>query len=174
MSKAAIILIAFLLFIQTASFGQQRNTKANEIALYAYKLDTTTGKTDTLNFTLDSIEVKAQIQTNKIVAKCLFKQSKSILTIDLYSKERNLVFVNVKEQCPAMNDLFANTSFYYDKGQLFDEDYKCTVRPCLAYPVEKNSYEIFGYNPALTPGFPKAFVSHLYDRLKVQSSSISL
>ncbi|OQP47846.1 hypothetical protein A4H97_30515 [Niastella yeongjuensis] len=166
MRKASIIILSLLLFSQTYLFGQETNARRKAIDTYAYQLDTTKSSTDTITFLFDTIQVKAQVQNNRISATCLFKQSKSLLTINFYSRGNILVSVKVREQSPHMSDMFSNSSFYYDKGQLFDVEYFYTVRPCMAIPMDKSIYEQYGYNPNLNADFLKQFVLRLYGKIK--------
>lgn len=166
MHKATIIILALLLFSQTYLFGQKTNTRTNAIDIYAYQLDTTENSTDTITFLFDTIQVIAQVQNNRVSTTCFFKQSKSLLRINFYSRNNNLVSVKVKEQSPIMSDLYAYSAFYYDNGKLFDEDYFRTIRACMAIPMDKSIYELYGYNPNLNADFLKKFVLQLYDKLK--------
>jgi hypothetical protein len=166
MNKAAIIISSLILLTQSNLFGQQANAKTDPIDFYTYQLDTTISKADSISFLLDSIHVKAYVQKNKIIATCLFEKSKSLLTIYLYSKDNNLVAAKVQEQCPTMDDLHNYASFYYDKGKLLDNKYRWTVRPCMAVPMDKSIYELYGYNPNLNGDFLKKFVVLVYEKLK--------
>lgn len=169
MHKTSISIILLVLIAQINLFGQKGNPNTREIDRYSYQLDTIKSKTDTINFIVDSIQVKAQIQENKIVATCFFEQSKSLLTVNFYSKEKFLVKVNVKEQSPRLDDLFASTTYYYNSGELFDQNFSCTIRPCMAVSINNSIYELYGYNPNLNTSFLKKFVLLLYDKIKQQS-----
>ena len=173
MRKATIIILSLFLFSQTYLFGQKTNAKKNSIDMYAYQLDTTERSTVTITFLFDTIQVTAQVQNNKVSATCFFKQSKSLLTINFYSRCNNLVSVKAKEQSPTMSDMYAYSAFYYDNGKLFDEDYFWTVRPCMAIPMDKSVYELYDYNPNLNADFLKKFVLQLYDKIKYNQRNIS-
>ena len=67
-----------------------------------------------------------------------------------------------------MDDMYANSFFCYDKGKLFNENHRWTVRPCMAIPMDKGVYELYGYNPNLNADFLKKFVLLLYDKIKLQ------
>ncbi|MBO9204330.1 MULTISPECIES: hypothetical protein [Niastella] len=166
MCKTTIIILSLLFFSQTDLFGQQTNARTNAINIYTYQLDTTKSDTNTITFQFDTIQVTAQVQKNRISATCFFKQSKSLLTINFYSRDNKLVSVKAREQSPIMNDMFSMSIFYYDNGKLFDENYFSTIRPCMAIPVGISVYELYGYNPNLNAGFLKKFVLQLYDKIK--------
>ena len=166
MRKATIIILALLLFSQTYLFAQKTNARRKSIDIYAYQLDTIKNNTVTITFLFDTTQVTAQVQNNKVSVTCFFKHSKSLLTINFYSRDNNLVSVKVKEQSPKMSDLYAYSAFYYDNGKLFDEDYFWTVRPCMAIPMDKSVYDLYGYNPNLNADFLKKFVLQLYDKIK--------
>lgn len=156
---------------QTHLFGQKTNPKRNKIDMYAYQLDTSRAATsDSITFLFDSVQVTALVQKNRVVATCLFVNSKSVLTIRYYSKDKELVSVKIREQSPLMDDMYANSFFYYDKGKLFDENYRWTVRACMAIPTDKSVYELYGYNPNLNADFFKIFVLQLYDKIKLQAT----
>jgi hypothetical protein len=165
MTKFLISILALLFLGRTSLFGQH-NSETQQIYSYAYMVDTSAGKVDTASFIMDSIEVSAQIQKNRIVATCLFRQSKSKLVVSLYLKKKALVFVKIQEESPKMNDLSMNTLFYYKKAKLFHADYNHTVRPCMLISWNQSVYETYGYNPSLNADFLKVFVLLLYNELK--------
>src|SRR5688572_2728582 len=114
MHKASIIILSLFFFSQTYLFGQETKDRTNAIDIYTYQLDTTEGSTSTITFLFDTIQVTVQVQSNRVCATCFFKQSKSLLTINFYSRDNNLVSVKVREQSPIMSDMYAYSAFYYD------------------------------------------------------------
>ncbi|HRX93419.1 MAG TPA: hypothetical protein P5158_04850 [Chitinophagaceae bacterium] len=167
MLKTGIIISFFCLLSQTTLFGQKNKHKTNKIDMYAYQLDTTKATSDTISFLFDSIQVIAQVQKNRLVTTCLFLNSKSVLTIRFYSKDKELISVKIREQSPIMSDMYSNTFLYYDKGKLFHEYYRHTVRPCMGFSKDQSLYEMYGYNPSLNADFLKKFVTLLYEKIKL-------
>jgi hypothetical protein len=88
MLKATTIILSLLL-AETYLFGQKMNARTKALDIYTYQLDTTKNSTDTTSFLFDSIKVKAQVQSNRIVSMCFFERSKSVLTINFYKKSNN-------------------------------------------------------------------------------------
>ncbi|GEM_PF-1094634 len=158
--------IILTLLVSTRLFGQDKISKTDSISLYAYRIDTTKTKTDSFKLSLDSIQVDVKTKTNKIATTNFFEKSKSHLTIDYYFKDKDLVLVNIVEQSPKLDDLHSYSVFYYDNGRLFDEKYRHTIRPCLAIPMDKTIYELYGYNPTLNTEFLKKYLVELLDKIK--------
>ena len=163
--------IILTLFVSVKLLGQDKLSKADSLSLYAYQIDTAKTKTDSFNLSLDSIQVGVKTKTNKIATTNFFEKSKTHLTIDYYFKDNDLVLVNIAEQSPKFDDLHSYSVFYYDKGKLFDEKYRHTIRPCLAIPMDKTIYELYGYNPTLNSDFLKAYVVKLLDKIKTTGNS---
>ena len=158
--------IILTLLISAKLFGQDKLSKTDSISLYAYQIDTAKTKTDSFKLLLDSIQVEVKTKTNKISTTNFFDKSKSHLTVDYYFKDDNLVLINIAEQSPKLDDLHSYSIFYYDKGKLVDEKYRHTIRPCLAIPIDKTVYELYGYNPTLNSDFLKFYVIELLDKIK--------
>ena len=172
MHKATIIILSLFSLTKTFSFGQKTDFKTAAIDMYAYHIDTTKSSTDTVTFLIDSVQVTAKIQKNRVIATCIFEQSKSVLIINLYSRDNDLVSAKIMEQSPTMDAMNSNSFFYYEKGKLFDENYSRTIRPCIAIPMDKSIYELYGYNPALNATFLKKFVLLLYNKIKPQQYEV--
>lgn len=158
--------IVLTFFVSVKLFGQDKLSKADSISLYAYQIDTANTKIDSFKFLLDSIQVDVKTKDNKIATTNLFEKSKSRLTVDYYFKDNDLVLINISEQSPKFDDLHSYSVFYYDKVKLFDEKYRHTIRPCLAIPLDKTIYQLYGYNPTLNSEFLKVFIVELLDKIK--------
>ena len=167
-TTAFITVICFL--IHNCVLGQSDNSITRKIDMYAYQLDTTSTHTDTITFMLDSVQVTAQIQKNRVVATCVFVKSKSLLTIRYYSEDKKLRLIHTSEQSPIMSDMYALIYFYYENGKVFDTKYRWTIRSCMAIPMDKSISELYGYNPTLNTDFFKAFVLQLYERINLQAT----
>ncbi|PZP39760.1 MAG: hypothetical protein DI598_19755 [Pseudopedobacter saltans] len=163
--------IIFILLVSAKLFGQDKLSKADRINLYAYQIDTVKTKIDSFKFSFDSIQVDVKTRNNKIATTNFFEKSKSRLTVDYYFKDNELVLINVVEQCPQFDDLHSYSVFYYDKEKLIAEKYRHTIRPCLAIPMDKNIYELYGYNPALNSEFLKVFVVRLLKKIKTTGNN---
>jgi hypothetical protein len=89
MHKATIVILSFFFFSQTYLSAQNTKARTNAIDVYTYQLDTTKGSTNTIAFLFDTIQVTTKVQSNRVCATCFFKQSKSLLTINFYSRGNN-------------------------------------------------------------------------------------
>jgi hypothetical protein len=159
-----------LLIISANLFGQNKFTKTVSVGLYAYQIDTAQAMMDSFRFSLDSIQVSVKIKTNKIATTNYFERSKSLLTIDYYFRDKKLLLVNIAEQSPKLDDLHSYSVFYYDKGKIFEEEYRHTIRPCLAIPMDKSIFDLYGYNPNLNTEFLKKYIVMLLDKIKLKAT----
>ena len=160
------VLLFFLLVIFANVFGQLDLNRNIKIKQYAYKIDTTASKFKSLRFKIDTIQVKAKKYDQKIITKCLFELSKSLLTISYYLKGESLILISVREQSPMFENMYYESLFYYNNETLFDEEYSSTVRPGVLIPKNKTTYELYGYNQSLNKAFLKHFVLELYKKLE--------
>ena len=173
MTKRINYIFLILLILSTNLFGQDRLSKTDRIGLYAYKIDTAQTKIDSFSLSFDSIGVSVKTKTNKIATINLFERSKSLLIIEYYFKDKRLLLVNVSEQSPKFDDLHSYSIFYYDNGKIFDEKYRHTIRSCLAIPMDKSIYDLYGYNPDLNSKFLKKYIVELLDKIKLQATNVS-
>jgi len=169
MRKKGAILPVFLL-LQILSTGQQvkADPRIDPIAEYTRQINYLNYKGDSLNLVMDSIAVNAVLSRERIICKCLFEQSKTMLTIYYYIKRAELVCTRIEEQSPFVDDLYRASVFYYENEKLFGENYFRTVRACMAIPLDNKGQIISEYNPSLSPVFLKKFVWELYQKLKTQ------
>ena len=167
-------LLLLLLISNGCIYGQRFNrygnssdtTKIFAINNYRYQVDSSAIKTDSINFVLDSIDVSGKIYNNKIETISFFKSSKSVLKVNFYLKNCNLVAADVKQPSPRYSDLNAFSIFYFESDSIFYSDYYFNTRICMATPLNKSPYDIYGYNPNLSGDQLKKYVNQLFSRLQ--------
>jgi hypothetical protein len=163
MLKNTITLLSILLVTQVTLFGQQRDSRVDKIDIYTKQIDTSNDSSISAVFSLDSIQVTARTQKNKITATCSFEKSKTLLTIDFYSKDNALIAVRIKEQSPLHEKVYRIAFFYYENGKIIYEDYWGTRQLGMAVTVDGSGY---GYNTNLTTEFEKKLVLLLFDKIE--------
>ncbi len=176
MSKVILILLLVInngnLFGQYFSrYDRKDSVKISAINKYRYEVDLTDKKSDSVKSDIDSAEVIVKKFNNKIETTSLFKKSKSVLFINYYFKECELVMVSVKEPSPLISELAAYSEFYFEHDSIFSSDYYFTVRVCMLMPKNMSTHELYGYNPGLSGEKLKAYVRKLSYSLKAPANN---
>ncbi len=169
MNKIKIILFPLLLcYINLpAQFGTfKHNSKDVAIDLYAYNVEKSITNADSFEISIDSIHVKFKTSQDKIEATSTFEKSNSILYINCYLRNDSLLKVTIKEPSPLFTDMFSASIFYIEDNKIFDEQYRCTVRPCMGIPLNKSIDELYGYNKYLRSDFLKSYIAELLKKIK--------
>ena len=163
------ITVILLLAITAGSLqAQSRSSKTLEIDRYAYDLDSSNSKNSSWEFVMDSINVKVMTYPGKIETTSYFTRSKSILTIDYYSRCDDLVLIKIKEHCRAMDDMYKLTDLYFENNKIFNENYSWTIRSCLPLPADLDMDKYFGYNKSLGIDFLRGYTARLLGRIRLQ------
>jgi hypothetical protein len=124
-------LLVTLIFVVARSIGQLNDPAMLKITMYAYGVDSSTIKLDSIDFQWDTVNVTAIKSKNKISTTNFFTSSKSTLKIDYYYKDGKLIFIKISEPSPEFNDLSRYTEFYYtDDNRMFKENYYSSVSLC--------------------------------------------
>jgi len=149
-------------------FAQTSDRHLRKIDMYAYKIDSSHLHFDSLKFTFDSITVKIKIYNDKLFSISHFANSNTDLTISYYLKDKKLILVRVSEQSPVFDDLYNYSYFYISNNKIISEKCRLNLRPCMAIPLDKDIYELFGYNKTFNRDFLKQYIFNLHDKIKLQ------
>jgi hypothetical protein len=166
-------LVINLILISAHSIGQLNDPTMQKITLYAYSIDSSTLRLDSIKFQWDTIGVTAITSVNKISTTNFFIKSKSILKIDYYYKNGKLIFIKITEPCPEFDDLSKYTEFYYfEDNRIFKERQYCSVRFEMLEPKNKSIYELYGYNKNFSEKFLQVYSVNLLAILKTKMTSL--
>jgi hypothetical protein len=162
MKKLYIILV----FISLNIYGQTDSIRIPKFYEIAFRIDSVKGKSRKFKMKMDSIEIKGQRYAKKIETINHFQKSKSNLEIDYYFEENNLILVMVKEPAPnGMKELYLHSIFYIENDKITSEEQRNTVLPCMAIPLDKNIYELYGYNKSINGEFLRKYIFDLVKKI---------
>jgi hypothetical protein len=166
-------LVTYLILTASHSVGQLNDPARLKITLYAYSVDSSITKLDSVNFQWDTVGVTAIKLKNKISTTNIFTNSKSTLKIDYYYKDRRLIFIKISEPSPEFDDLSNYSDFYYsDDNKIFKENYYSSVRVCMPVPKNKSIFDLYGYNKNFDEKFLKTYSSNLLAILKTKFADL--
>jgi hypothetical protein len=164
MQKISILLLlVFIVIIK--SFGQSDSIKATEIDKYVYNIDTLNTKFDSFKITIDSIQVEIKKSKHIIVTKNHFKKSNTTLIITYFFDDEKIVLIKVLEPSKKIDKMYRYSNFYYENENVIYERHRGTWQSGLAFDINKDYSDIFGYNKSMTIDFLRTYVIKLYGKL---------
>jgi len=157
--------IIFILF--HLSIYSQTKQRYSEVYKTAFKIDSTKGNATEFELKIDSINVQGHKYANKIESKCNFEKSKTELNINYYFQDNKVFLVMVKEPAPGgIKELFSESIYFVKNDRIVGEDFRNTVLPCLAVPNDKNIFELYGYNKAISGKFMTRYIFELLEKIQ--------
>lgn len=145
------------------------NTKVEKINLYIREnLQSRKLPYRIKSFKLDSVKIHCKLKKNVIQTISTFISSGSVLKIDFYYKNKNLILCSIKESNKYRKELFKAKKIYYQNNDIiFEYDYgRIDPGQQIYYVgsyVENNSNR--GYNDSFTDDFLKMYVSVLMRKI---------
>lgn len=119
-------------------------------------------------FKLDSIKIQCTLKKSVIQTISTFKSSGTVLKIDFYYENKNLILCSIKESNKNRNELFKAKKIYYQNNEIiFEYNYQRIDPGAQIYYVgsydENNSNR--GYNESLTDDFLKMLIGVLMKKI---------
>lgn len=121
----------------------------------------------------DSIKVSYSSYENIIETKNKFEDSNTEVSITFLLTGNTFEIVRITESSPKFKDCYLERQFQYESGNLSLVKDRCHVPAKLAelgIPRDKNIYELYGYNEALSLSFYKEYVLQLFNLIKGENS----
>jgi len=167
-----IILIIIAGFISIINcYSQSDSLKIQDILIKTNIIENNTNKEICKHkFKLDSIDISVIQFENKIKTINKFSDSKSILNIDYYFVNDQLIMISIIEPSPLFPeyDIYSYSTLFFEDGKIFKEQSRYTITGPLTgigIPRDKDKYELFGYNRSFTNEFLKEYSILLYDKI---------
>lgn len=108
---------------------------------------------------LDSVKIQCTLKKSVIQTISTFKSSGSLLKIDFYYDNENLILCSIKESNKYIKRLFKAKKIYYQNNELiFEYDYRRIDMSEVIYYEGSNDQNNRGYNASFTDDFLKMYV----------------
>ena len=152
-------------------FSQSNSLKMRQIEIKSAKLKEQSNKIlDKRKFETDSIKHEAKLYTNRVYVESKFQNSGTYLVSELFFENGKTFFVKMAEKSPDFkneDDAWKFREYYYENGILIFENYYSqipSIMMCIGIPMDKDHYELYGYNQNLTDEFLKRLIITLIEK----------
>lgn len=155
------------IFLLIYSFSEAQNTweKESEVLKKISKINSSkTSLIKTFEIEKDSIRLNVSDYTNVIEAEGYIGQSKNKFKVGFYSSSNKLEAIITKEI--SSSDLYMQWIFNIKKDRIQNEFPSHTVSMCVPIPMNKDFYEIYGYNKSWNEKYLKKLVMKIFHEIK--------
>lgn len=123
---------------------------------------------DTFNFKLDSIYVRVEYNSEKIVTNNFFRTSNKSLDIYYYFKNDSLRVIETVEKLLIQPDQATSSKYYLENGKIISEIHegpRKSISMCLAYS-EQDLADLFRYRRIFDKSFLREYIIRSLEVIK--------